>query len=119
MWGLQEVRCAVCGVYCHTKCMDKLAAGGGPSAQCLGSSVASHLTRDPAGGAPGAADLSSLSPLMSSTGPSLIGRDLAEQARRDGQPVPVIVTKCIDAVETQGECLFVVVDGHLCIPNLF
>jgi hypothetical protein len=36
------------------------------------------------------------------TGASLFGRDLAEQAMEDGQPVPVIVTKCIEAVETQG-----------------
>ena len=36
------------------------------------------------------------------SGPSLFGRDLAEQVAEDGQTVPVIVTKCIEAVETQG-----------------
>ena len=36
------------------------------------------------------------------SGPSLFGRDLAEQVVEDGQTVPVIVTKCIEAVETQG-----------------
>lgn len=35
-------------------------------------------------------------------GPSMFGRDLSEQIEMDGQPVPVIVTKCIEAVEDQG-----------------
>jgi hypothetical protein len=33
----------------------------------------------------------------------MFGRELSEQIETDGQPVPVIVTKCIEAVEAQGE----------------
>ena len=39
---------------------------------------------------------------MKAAGPSLFGRDLTEQVQEDGQAVPTIVTKCIEAVETQG-----------------
>lgn len=35
-------------------------------------------------------------------GPSMFGRELSEQIEIDGQPVPIIVTKCIEAVEDQG-----------------
>lgn len=38
-----------------------------------------------------------------SAGPSMFGRDLSEQAMADGNTIPAIVTKCIDAVENQGE----------------
>jgi hypothetical protein len=48
-------------------------------------------------------------------GPSLFGRDLAEQVQEDGQPVPIIVTKCIEAVETQGSSF---ADAWTLAPNI-
>lgn len=42
--------------------------------------------------------------------PSMFGRDLAEQVRADSKDaerlVPMIVEKCIDAVETLGTCSY-------------
>lgn len=35
--------------------------------------------------------------------PSMFGRPLKEQIAADGQPIPVIVSKCIEAVEAQGK----------------
>lgn len=35
----------------------------------------------------------------------MFGRDLNQQLIADGAPVPVIITKCIDAVEAQGMLL--------------
>ncbi|KAJ9103392.1 hypothetical protein QFC19_004491 [Naganishia cerealis] len=76
MWGLQEYRCAVCGIYCHTKCIEKLGTA------C---NAANSIREEPAGDAP----------------PSMFGRTLNEQIAADGHPVPIIVTKCIEAVEAQ------------------
>jgi hypothetical protein len=42
----------------------------------------------------------------------MFGRDLEEQIRADGQHVPTIVLKCIEAVEGQGGQL--VVNSSLC-----
>ena len=43
------------------------------------------------------------------TVPSMFGRDLAEQVRADSREsqrfVPVIVDKCIDAVDFSGACM--------------
>ena len=48
--------------------------------------------------------------------PSMFGRDLTEQVQADSQDedrrVPVIVEKCIEAVEARGE-----IPALICIPN--
>lgn len=75
MWGLQEVKCAACGIVCHSKCADKQARS------CPGKPI-----KEDDGPVP----------------PSMFGRDLTEQAVSDGASVPVIVTKCIRAVEANG-----------------
>ncbi|KAI0339819.1 RhoGAP-domain-containing protein [Trametopsis cervina] len=80
MWGSQ-LRCGVCNISVHTRC---------------GHLVHSHCSQH------GASDASSMS--MAPVGPSLFGRDLAEQVQADSKDeervVPVIVEKCIDAVDT-------------------
>lgn len=78
MWGLQEVKCSSCGIVCHSKCAEKLPRG------CTGTKGA---VKDEAEG-----------PLP----PSMFGRPLVEQVSADKQSVPVIVTKCINAVEAVG-----------------
>jgi hypothetical protein len=40
---------------------------------------------------------------MCNVAPSMFGRALSEQIAADGQPIPVIVSKCIEAVEAQGK----------------
>jgi len=80
LWGLQELRCAVCGIVCHSKCESKLHTVCNAAA-----SLASLGREDNVEDAP----------------PSMFGRDLEEQIRADGQQVPTIVTKCIEAVEAQ------------------
>ncbi|WVR00219.1 hypothetical protein IAU59_007361 [Kwoniella sp. CBS 9459] len=78
MWGLQEVKCASCGIVCHSKCAEKLPRS------CTGSRIANSDGLD--------------GPLP----PSMFGRDLIEQVGADRSNVPVIVTKCISAVEAVG-----------------
>lgn len=47
--------------------------------------------------------------------PSMFGRDLIEQVRADAKGeeryIPIIVEKCIDAVDTLGELLFLSFDA--------
>ncbi|EIW72231.1 hypothetical protein TREMEDRAFT_24881 [Tremella mesenterica DSM 1558] len=76
MWGLQEVKCQLCGVICHSKCGEKLPRS------CPGIRPA----QDNDGPIP----------------PSMFGRDLIEQVQTDKTTVPVLVTKCIEAVEAVG-----------------
>ncbi|KLT45774.1 RhoGAP-domain-containing protein [Cutaneotrichosporon oleaginosum] len=76
MWGLQEVKCSACGIVCHQKCAEKLPKS------CTGKG----------------AKVEDEGPLP----PSMFGRDLSEQAAADNAAVPVIVTKCIRAVEANG-----------------
>ncbi|GAA98954.1 uncharacterized protein L969DRAFT_51314 [Mixia osmundae IAM 14324] len=75
MWGLQELRCSACGVYCHSKCA--------PHYNILCNSVSEE---------PGEA----------SPAPVLFGGDLVVQARKDGSTVPKVVSRCIEAVEAIG-----------------
>ncbi|KAI0085050.1 hypothetical protein BDY19DRAFT_997119 [Irpex rosettiformis] len=79
MWGSQY-RCTVCNVAVHTRC---------------GNLVHLPCTHQSTHEAPSA----SLAPV----GPSMFGRDLAEQVRADSKDedrvIPVIVEKCIDAVD--------------------
>ncbi|GMK59982.1 hypothetical protein CspeluHIS016_0901990 [Cutaneotrichosporon spelunceum] len=76
MWGLQEVKCSGCGMVCHQKCAEKLPKS------CTGKGV----------------KVEDEGPLP----PTMFGRDLSEQSGADNAAVPVIVTKCIRAVEANG-----------------
>ncbi|WRT70298.1 uncharacterized protein IL334_007296 [Kwoniella shivajii] len=78
MWGLQEVKCASCGIVCHSKCAEKLPRS------CTGSRTGNSELSD--------------GPLP----PSMFGRDLIEQTTADRTPIPGIVNKCISAVEAVG-----------------
>lgn len=78
MWGQSEMRCALCTQICHSKCLQNL-------------------------------PLSCIQPYarpeelaLESSGPSMFGRDLVEQAKHEGRDVPIIVDKCIEAVEASG-----------------
>ncbi|BEI86941.1 hypothetical protein CcaverHIS002_0702870 [Cutaneotrichosporon cavernicola] len=76
MWGLQEVKCSACGMVCHQKCAEKLPKS------CPGKG----------------AKVEDEGPLP----PSMFGRELSDQSGADNAAVPVIVTKCIRAVEANG-----------------
>ncbi|GAA5951286.1 hypothetical protein JCM21900_003827 [Sporobolomyces salmonicolor] len=84
MWGLNEVRCNSCGSYAHAKCAGYLQGG------ChSGGSGTPPITQD---------ETLNFTP----TGPPIFGGDLIAQANAEGRDVPVVVTKCIDAVEAYG-----------------
>ncbi|CAO1614360.1 unnamed protein product [Sympodiomycopsis kandeliae] len=78
MWGQSEVRCSTCGQICHSKCLPSLTI----------SCSQPYLRGDE--GAPEPA------------GPSMFGRSLVEQALDESRDVPLIVEKCIQAVEANG-----------------
>ncbi|TXT05943.1 hypothetical protein VHUM_03704 [Vanrija humicola] len=78
MWGLQEVKCMACGTVCHSKCAEKLPRS------CPGPRNGKAIEDE---GPPP---------------PSMFGRDLSIQAESDKHSIPVIVTKCIGAVEANG-----------------
>lgn len=78
MWGQSEVRCAICSQTCHSKCL-----------QSLSISCSQPYTREGEAGA-------------EKTGPSMFGRNLIEQANSEGRLVPLVVEKCIEAVEANG-----------------
>ncbi|CAD6899616.1 unnamed protein product [Tilletia laevis] len=79
MWGQSEVRCALCAQSCHSKCLQNLPTS------CL------RPYSGPGGGEP-----------AEPSGPSMFGRDLIEQAAAEGRDVPIIVEKCVAAVESSG-----------------
>ncbi|CDS81832.1 related to GTPase-activating protein beta-chimerin [Sporisorium scitamineum] len=78
MWGQSEMRCALCTQVCHSRCL-----------QSLPVSCNQPYTRPDEGQA-------------ENTGPSMFGRSLTEQAAHEGRDVPLIVDKCIQAVEAFG-----------------
>ena len=78
MWGQSEMRCALCAQVCHSRCL-----------QSLPISCNQPYTRSDEGQADNA-------------GPSMFGRSLAEQGAHEGRDVPLIVEKCIQAVEAFG-----------------
>ncbi|GAA5906334.1 hypothetical protein JCM5296_003173 [Sporobolomyces johnsonii] len=84
MWGLNEVRCNSCGSYAHAKCASYLQGG----------------CHSGGSGTPPATQDESLN--FTPTGPPIFGGDLIAQANAEGRDVPVVVTKCIDAVEAYG-----------------
>ncbi|PWN48569.1 RhoGAP-domain-containing protein [Violaceomyces palustris] len=77
MWGQSEVRCALCAQVCHSKCL-----------QSLPVSCNQPYSRpdEP----------------LEPQGPSMFGKDLTQQAVLESRDVPVIVEKCIQAVEAFG-----------------
>lgn len=78
MWGQSEVRCNTCGQVCHTKCLPSLTI----------SCSQPYLRSDEAAPEP--------------VGPSMFGRSLVDQAHSESRDVPLIVEKCIQAVEANG-----------------
>ncbi|SCZ89044.1 BZ3500_MvSof-1268-A1-R1_Chr1-1g00914 [Microbotryum saponariae] len=81
MWGLNEVRCTGCGCYSHTKCIPYL------STPCSHGSTA--LASD-----------DTITLLSQSSG--MFGNHLTAQARSENREVPLVVSKCIAAVEVFG-----------------
>ncbi|PWN44503.1 RhoGAP-domain-containing protein [Ceraceosorus guamensis] len=77
MWGQSEVRCALCGQACHQRCL-----------QSLPTSCNQPFTRG--------------EDIHEPTGPSMFGRLLVDQAAAEGRDVPIVVEKCISAVEAMG-----------------
>lgn len=78
MWGQSEMRCALCAQVCHSRCLQNLPV-----------SCNQPYTRSEEGQA-------------DNVGPSMFGRSLTEQAAHEGRDVPLIVEKCIQAVEAFG-----------------
>ncbi|CAL1706632.1 unnamed protein product [Somion occarium] len=85
MWGSQ-LRCSNCSIAVHTRCVHQVH---------LACSQQANGQRDEAP-----------SVTINAPGPSLFGRDLTEQVKADWKDeqnfVPVIVEKCIDAVDLLG-----------------
>ncbi|KAN0061207.1 Rho-type gtpase-activating protein [Thecaphora frezii] len=79
MWGQSEMRCAICSQVCHSKCLQNLSL-----------SCNQPYTRPEDAGQ------------EVQTGPSMFGRDLVEQAEAENREVPLVVDKCIQAVEAFG-----------------
>lgn len=86
MWGLQELRCTSCGVYCHSKCQPHY------HIQCN----SAPLPTDDGENAPS----------------GLFGTDLTRQAQLEEKDIPNIVTACVTAVETFGMYLGLVSPRH-------
>ncbi|KAI7879869.1 RhoGAP-domain-containing protein [Lichtheimia hyalospora FSU 10163] len=83
MWGLSEYRCQGCGLSIHGKCLSHAPQ------LCFSSGGNTELT----------------SPLSDTDTPkvmSMFGNDLGAQAAQEGRSVPLIVQKCIEAVEARG-----------------
>lgn len=105
MWGLNEVRCSgtrlvrssscahhthipqstACGSYAHAKCATYLQTSCAPSGL---SSAVVHPPEDHS------------QPLLAMG--SIFGSELAVQAEKEGQSIPAVVIKCIEAVEEGG-----------------
>ena len=78
MWGQSEVRCALCAQVCHSRCL-----------QSLSLSCNQPYTRPEEGSS-------------EPQGPSMFGKDLLDQTAEEGREVPLVVEKCIQAVENFG-----------------
>ncbi|GAA5998552.1 hypothetical protein JCM5350_002921 [Sporobolomyces pararoseus] len=94
MWGLNEVRCGLCGSYAHAKCSGYLQGGCG-----AGSHHHHHQNNSSnSNSTTGQDDTLTLIP----SGPPIFGADLIVQAKSEGREVPQVVTKCIETVEAYG-----------------
>ncbi|KAG0748745.1 hypothetical protein G6F23_001636 [Rhizopus arrhizus] len=91
MWGRSEYRCEGCGFLSHSKCLSQV-----PSACSSPSPVLSRSSFDllPE------FDNKSSPPLSKSS--SIFETSLIERVEFEGRPVPLLVTKCIEAVEKRG-----------------
>lgn len=78
MWGQSEMRCALCTQVCHSRCLQSLPVSCNQPYTRPDESVGDNA------------------------GPSMFGRSLVEQAAHEGRDVPLIVEKCIQAVEAFG-----------------
>ncbi|KAG0178082.1 hypothetical protein DFQ29_003960 [Apophysomyces sp. BC1021] len=84
MWGLSELRCQGCGFVTHAKCLSHVP-------QLCFASTTSSL------------DLLNMSETETTGKPvSMFGVDLTVQAGREERSVPLLVEKCIAAVEIRG-----------------
>ncbi|WFC95074.1 Rho-type gtpase-activating protein [Malassezia brasiliensis] len=84
VWGQQEMRCGTCQQVSHTQCLAQV------TSMCPGTQS----------GPPSSPSLHSRT--SSSSGISMIGRPLVEQAQREQQLVPRLVDWCVAAVEQNG-----------------
>ncbi|KAK4052364.1 Rho-type gtpase-activating protein [Microbotryomycetes sp. JL201] len=82
IWGLNEVRCTSCGSYAHAKCAGYLT---GPCS----------VNGQPALNQDDTMTIISQAPVM-------FGNDLVAQVKAEGRDVPLVVSKCIAAVEAYG-----------------
>ncbi|KAI7851738.1 hypothetical protein BDC45DRAFT_514915 [Circinella umbellata] len=82
MWGLSEYRCQGCGMASHGKCLSHV-----PS-MCFASTASSLELASPM-------DMDSPKAL------SMFGTDLITQSQQEGRDVPLIVERCIEAVENR------------------
>jgi len=79
MWGQSEMKCSLCNQVCHVRCL-----------QSLPTSCNQPFTRS--------------DEVSDYNGPSMFGRSLAEQVQSEGPDriTPLVVEKCIQAVEKMG-----------------
>lgn len=84
LWGLAEVRCSVCGSYCHTKCTANFFG-------CQAPPGSNHALANPSSGS-NEDEVESV----------IFGNDLITQAKQENKLVPSVVTKCIEAVDQNG-----------------
>ncbi|KAG2186647.1 hypothetical protein INT44_002871 [Umbelopsis vinacea] len=84
MWGLNEMRCQACGFLTHMKCISHVPQ------YCLGL----HTNGEGASGGENDAAYAK--------GGSLFGNDLTKQVEVEGRTIPLLVDRCIAAVELRG-----------------
>jgi hypothetical protein len=72
-----------CGSYAHAKCAGYLTNGCHPGGHHSSSQPDDTLNFTP-------------------SGPPMFGNDLVTQATAEGRDIPIVVSKCIDAVEAYG-----------------
>ncbi|KAI8582778.1 hypothetical protein K450DRAFT_226868 [Umbelopsis ramanniana AG] len=84
MWGLNEMRCQACGFLTHMKCISHVPQ------YCLGL----HTNGEGASGGDNDAAYAK--------GGSLFGNDLTKQVEAEGRTIPLLVDRCIAAVELRG-----------------
>ncbi|KAJ2956255.1 hypothetical protein NQZ79_g7859 [Umbelopsis isabellina] len=84
MWGLNEMRCQACGFLTHMKCISHVPQ------YCLGL----HSSGEMAGGGDNDSGYAKAG--------NLFGNDLTKQVELEGRTIPLLVERCIAAVELRG-----------------
>lgn len=84
MWGLSELRCQGCMYATHARCLPQVPQ------LCYGGQTTTSL------------ELASPSSSMDESGAKLLGGDLSDRAKFEDRPIPLIIEKCIQAVEQRG-----------------